>query len=384
MNKMRSKIVAVAMIAIFVSAIFAAASVQSASPVKVTTQAYATPPTTTLKLMNGTYVNGWNTTVVNMNLTAVKGTALDVVKGIWYKLDIYNVTTKAWDALKPLTNYTKTEGKSGKNVSIWTNGTIRISYNATVWNATQAGLYNETAKLKTINVDMNAPTMVTPVLTGTAGTLNWYKSNVSILLTPSNDTAKWWINNSGLKNTVYTIGPAAAVTKTWANKSEAAAGVNFTVSVQGTTLVNYSSSDNASNEVKANVTVKIDSVAPTTTAANAAVTVAYYTFTATDVSSGVATVVVNGTTVTAVAGVYNVSVTDGENTLVINITDVAGNVLSKTVTINATIAVDNTTDYTMYIIIIVVIVVVVVVVAVLMMRKGKGKAAEAPAAEEKS
>jgi hypothetical protein len=333
--------------------------------------------------MNGTPMGGvWNTTAVKINLTSVRGDAFNNVTGIWYKLDIWNNGT--WVAQKAWTNYSV----SGKNVSIATNGTIRISYNATVYNFTSKGYFNETTKLKTLYIDMNAPTMDAPVLVGTAGNLGWYKSAVNVTLKASNDSAKWWLNSSGLKSTTYKIGTAAANVTTYVNMTDMAAGVKFVVSAQGTTSVNYSSMDNASLMVEGatNLSIKIDSVAPTTDAADAAITTENYTFTAADATSGVASVAVDGTAVTAVNGTYKVVLTDGSHTLNITVTDVAGNVLTKSVTVNVTLtpAVVESDNTMLYIIIIVIIVVVVVVVAVMMMRGKKGKAAEAPAADEKS
>jgi len=374
-NVRKNKIVVIAMMAVFIGAIFAtalSASVLSTSPVRVMPLAFSTTPSTTMKLNNATPVaNGWNTTAVKVNLSATVAQDAEAIRGMWYAIDTWNMNGSVWTA-GSWTKYNATPA----GFMLTQNGSYKIRFNAT-----DAGWDNETTNSTIVNLDLVNPTHVVSTPSTSWSIIPYVHVNV----TGVNDTAKWWINSSGANKTVYTIGSAAAVTKYYQNESTAAAGVSINVTTQGVNVVNITSYDKAGNTVKAtNLSVKIDSVAPTTTAANAAVTVAYYTFTAADASSGVATVVVNGTTVTAVAGVYNVSVTDGENTLVINITDVAGNVMSKTVTINATIAAENTTDYTMYIIIIVVIVVVVVVVAVLMMRKGKGKAAEAPAAEEKS
>jgi len=392
-NGKNTKMFAIAMMAVFIGAIFASAwsaSVLSTSPVKVITLAVGKDPSTTLKLSEGLpSVGGWNTTKVNVTLTTVRAAQVDNddrIQGVWYQFEKWNVSTGAWAVIKPWTNYTIVNN----TISIWTNGTIRISYNAT-----DKGGDTEVTNTTIVKIDMSAPTMTAPVLTGTTGNFGWYKSQVNITL-KANDTDKW-INSSGLKNTVYSIGSAAAVNKTYVNQTEMAAGVTFDVSAQGTTLVNYSSSDNASNEVKKNLTVKIDSVAPTMTLPGAALKTKYFNFTATDATSTVSTVTVSidgaaATTVTGASGAYSINtLTAGTYNVTVTVTDVAGNSASETVKVTVTL--DTATDYTMYIIIIVIIVVVVVVV-VLMMRKGKGKAADvdvpadapaaAPAVDEKS
>jgi hypothetical protein len=379
-NVRKNRIVAIALMAVFIGAIFAtalSASVLSTSPVKVMPLAFSVTPSTTLKLQNGTpSANGWNTSAVKVNLTATLAQDAEAIRGMWYSIDKFNVTTSLWAASQGWTKYNATP----QGFWMTQNGSWRIKFNST-----DAGWHNETTNSTIVKIDQVAPTQTVSTVS-----TSWYiKDFVLVNVTGVNDTAKWWMNSSGANKTVYTIGTASAVTKYYQNESTGAAGVSINITTQGVNVVNITSYDKAGNKVNTSATVKIDSVAPTTDAASANVTKGWYTFTASDVSSGVATVVVNGTTVTAVGGVYNVTVTNGVNTLVINITDVAGNVLSKTVTITATITPATTpTDWTTIIIIVVIVVVVVVVLAVVMMRRKGGKAPaaaeEAPAAEEKS
>jgi hypothetical protein len=385
-NRKNAKIAAIAVMAIFIGAIFAAAwsiGAISALPVKVTPLAGGTDPVTTLKLLNGTpVVNGWNTTTVNMNLTAVRAGQVDNddrIAGIWYRLDTWNKSAGAW-VVGTWTNYSVTNLTRAINL----NGTIRINYNAS------DHLDDETTQTKIVMIDMTAPTTTATITGGTAASNGWYKSQVNITLKADNDT-DMIVNKSGLKSTTYQIGAVAAVTKTYVNQTDMAAGIAINVSAQGITLVNYSSKDNATNEALANVTVKIDSVAPTMTlpAAASTLTGMYFNWTGTDASSGIDhyLVSVNGAAATTVTPGTNGSgsvllTVAGSNNVTVTAVDVAGNEVTQSVTVTATAAA--TTDYTMYIIIIVIIV-VVVVVAVLMLRKGKGKVAEAPAeAEEKS
>lgn len=378
----RTKIFAIAMMAMFIGAIFAAAcSVGVLSALPITPLSTSTPPVTTMKLMNGTpVVNGWNTTAVKMNLTAVPGDvdANDAIKGIWYRIDTYNNFTNAW-VTGSWVNYST----SGKNVTIKTNATIKINFNASDY------LENEVTQTKILNIDMRAPVTTATITAGTAGDNGWYKSKVNFTVKADNLVE---VNQSGLLNTKYKIGAAALATVTYVNMTDMAAGKKLNVSAQGSTLVEFYSTDNASNvEVTKNITIKIDSVAPTlalTQTNGSTITTRNITWTATDATSGVDhyLVSVDGGAAVTVAGTANgtelaASITNAQHNITVTAVDAAGNSVSKTVTLTVNIAAVGT-DYTMYIIIIVVII-VIVVVAVLMMRRGKGKAAEAPATEEK-
>jgi len=380
--RISAKAKTIAVIAIFVAAIFAAAfsvSVLSSTPVKVIPLAGGTAPTTSMKLTNGTpVVKGWNTTKVVMNLTAARGGTDndDRIRGIWYKLDAWNTTSAAWD-LGTWVNYTKVN----KTVNITTQGTVRINYNASDY------LDNEATKLKTIFVDTVAPTATATVTTGTAASNGWYKSNVTVLITTTNDTLKYR-NTSGLNSTSYKIGTGSAVTKIIKNETEKAAGVNITVSAQGSNNVTYWSSDNATNKVEKNLIVKIDSVAPVLSlpADASTLTDLWFNWTATDASSGIDHYMVSVDGATAVSNTNgSIKLTGGAHDVNVTAVDVAGNQATKSVNVTAT-APAGGLDMTMIIIIVVIIVVVIALVAVMMMRKGKkgAVAEEAPAAEEKS
>lgn len=380
--RISAKAKTVAAIVILVAAIFAAAfsvSALSSTPVKVIPLAGGTAPTTTLKLTNGTpVVKGWNTTTVVMNLTAVRGGTDndDRIRGVWYRLDTWNITAGNWK-LGTWVNYTV----ANKTVDITTQGTVRINYNSSDY------LDDETTKIQTIYVDTVGPETTATITAGTAGANGWYKTKVNITLAANNDTSKI-VNMSGLNSTTYKIGSASSVTVTYVNQTDMAAGIKINVSAQGITKVNYSSKDNATNVVAANITIKIDNVAPTLTlpADASTLTALWFNWTATDASSGIDHYLVSVDGAAATTNTNgSIKLTGGAHEVNVTAIDVAGNQVTKSVNVTAT-APAGGLDMTMILIIVVIIIIVIAVVAVMMMKKGKkgAVAEEAPAAEEKS
>ena len=94
--------------------------------------------------------------------------------------------------------------------------------------------------------DVTPPTTTT-TKTGTLGTNGWYISDVAVQLTAT-DT------DSGVKNTVYSL-DKGTTWKTYAS--------SFTISTEGTTTVQYYSTDNVGNkEATSTLNIKIDKTAP--------------------------------------------------------------------------------------------------------------------------
>jgi len=421
MKKMRTKVTAIAMMAMFIGAVFAAVcslGIPSGMPATVLYTGDGWAPVTNITYSSKVIgTNGWNVTSVVINLTAsdqqgdppaYDGTKSDV-NYTEYRIDTLNGATGVWTTGTWKMYYSiKVAGGAkwlwAKNVTLTNNnGTVKFNYrsvdfdgnNETV-NRLGTGLKNVTFKF-----DQNKPT-TTATVGGTA-TNGWYRAATNVTLKASDATSvdPQVKNNSGLLSTTYRLSTASSpTTVTYVNKTDMAAGVlvNITTTTQGTITLNYSSKDNASNvfEGATNVTIKMDSVAPTLADLpddDEALTAGYFNFTADDATSKVSTVEISvdgGTavTLTAVGKNYSKQLDAGTHNVTITVTDNAGNSVSQTVS-NVTVAGAEPpvtpTDYTIYIIIIVIII-VVVVVAVLMMRRGKGKAPveEAPAAEEKS
>ena len=374
--RISAKAKSVAAVMTVIVAILAAAfsvSVCSSLPVGAHILSAGTPPVTTLEITNGT-----------MNLTAAQNQTTpdddDNVSGIWYSLDVWNTTSNAWD-IGDWTNYT---AAGGVNVTL-PQGTVRINYNAT-----DIGQENEITNTTIEEIDTVAPTASAAITSGTAASAGWYKSNVTVLISTTNDTivAGYHRNSSGLNSTSYKIGTGSTVTTIIHNETERLAGVNMTVSAQGVNNVTYWSSDNATNKVAKNILVKIDSVAPTLTLPTdgSTLTALWFNWTGADASSGIAKYTVS---IDGAAAVNNtngsIKLTGGSHNVTVTAIDVAGNSVSKSVTVTAT-APAGGIDMMLIIIIVVVIVVVIAVVAVMMMKKGKkgAVAEEAPAAEEKS
>ncbi|HEC35830.1 MAG TPA: hypothetical protein ENI39_04775, partial [Anaerolineae bacterium] len=170
-----------------------------------------------------------------------------------------------------------------------------------------------------VETDLEPPVTRHVVLSGTAGNDGWYRSAVQIGLSASD---AW----SGVATTGYRIDGGS-----WQ-----AYGGPFTVSGDGTHTVEYRSTDNAGNvEATQTLTVRIDTVPPSTTASADCSTPGNggwcrgpvdVTFSASDAGSGVDATQyrIDGGSWQAYFGPFIIS-TDGDHTVEFYSVDVAGN-----------------------------------------------------------
>ena len=179
------------------------------------------------------------------------------------------------------------------------------------------------------------PPVTTYSISGTAGADGWYRSSVLVALT-ANDA-------SGVASTFYRVDGGG-----WTEYS-----VPFPVSGEGTHTIEYNSTDTVGNgEATHTASVKIDTVAPTTTTSytgtlsgswyTSAVTV---TLAATDATSGVAAVSyrLDAALWTEYTAPFSISA-EGTHALEYNATDVAGNIeTTQTDTLNIDVTGPTTT-----------------------------------------
>ena len=187
----------------------------------------------------------------------------------------------------------------------------------------------ETAKSTVVYVDNMAP-ITNYSLIGTLGDAGWYKSNVIVNLTSSDD-------GSGVNKTYYKIGAG-----NWSEYT-----TPFTISEEGQTTIYYYSIDKLGNvEANKSITIKIDKTAPTaihsivgTLVEGKYTTDVTISFTASDATSGVKEIryKVDGTNyvISGSYGSYAVS-SEGSHTVEYYAVDNAGNACS-TATISFTI-----------------------------------------------
>ena len=174
-----------------------------------------------------------------------------------------------------------------------------------------------------LQIDTVAPTTTAAVTAGTLGNHGYYTTTTTVAITPF-DSA------SSVSSTSYRIDGGS-----WNSYS-----VPFTVTGDGTHTVTYYSVDNAGNtQSNQTLTVKVDTVAPTTTAAVTSGTLGnngYYTTTPTitispaDATSGVATTSyqIDGGSVTPYTAPFTVS-GQGTHTVTYYSVDNAGNTQSN-------------------------------------------------------
>jgi predicted RNA-binding protein with TRAM domain len=324
------------------------------------------PPQTTLAALipaTPSGEQGWYKTDVSMNLTAIDfGTPSPV--GV--NTTEYRINGGAW------MNYSTT----GMNVTIDQSGVnstgfVRIDYRS--WD--HDGNV-EPFNTRYIKIDELAPTTTGTMTSGTAGSNGWFTSSmVGITLTAA-DAA----NGSGLNWTAYRNGTSGSFIKF----NYTVESVTLSYTGDGTRKIEVYSVDNATNvETNKNVSVNIDTVAPTLaiTQANGtsfASATPGINWTAADATSGLdhfevsidggAATTVNGTELGTVLS----SLTNGQHNVTVKAVDVAGNSMTKTVTITVSAAGDNTL---LILAIVAGIIIAAAIAATMMMmrRKGKGK-----------
>jgi PKD repeat protein len=179
----------------------------------------------------------------------------------------------------------------------------------------------ETAKSTVVYVDNMAP-ITNYSLIGTLGDAGWYKSNVIVNLTSSDD-------GSGVNKTYYKIGAG-----NWSEYT-----TPFTISEEGQTTIYYYSIDKLGNvEANKSITIKIDKTAPTaihsivgTLVEGKYTTDVTISFTASDATSGVKEIryKVDGTNyvISGSPGSHTVS-SEGTHTVEYYAVDNAGNACS--------------------------------------------------------
>lgn len=336
----------------------------------VTTYTYVgdgAPPETTSTLTPATPSGGqgWYNANVSMNLTA---TDFGTPSSAGVNTTEYRLNGGAW------VNYSAT----GKNVTIGqsnVNATGWVRIDSRSWD--KDGNVEPSLNTRWIRIDTLAPTTTGTMTSGTAGNNGWFTSSlVSITLTAA-DAA----NGSGLNWTAYRNGTSGSFIKF--NYTEDSVMLNY--SGDGIRKIEVYSVDNATNmETTKNVSVNIDTVAPTlaiTQANGTSVSSATPTinWTASDATSGLDhfEVSVDGGAATTVSGTALGTIlstlTDGQHNVTIKAVDAAGNSVTKSVTITVSAA---GADNTLLILAIVAIVIIAAAVAaMMMMRRNKGKGA---------
>jgi len=167
-----------------------------------------------------------------------------------------------------------------------------------------------------------APPATQAALSGSAGVEGWYRSEVSVALSASDNGC-----GSGVKEIVYGLSGAST-----GGGTVTASEASFVIAAEGKTALTYSATDLAGNAEAAHaITVGVDKTAPIVSYTGNALTYAVdqmvsITCSASDSLSGVLS-----TTCADVAGpAYSFSV--GENTYSSTATDKAGNLGSGTMT----------------------------------------------------
>lgn len=368
LRQMRTRLLTVALTMVLISSMFVAAlsfGIFSSTPMGAIAFASAAWPTNDAVLnpalpngVNGD--NGWYKSNVMMNLTATPAS----------NTTEYRLNTGTWVNYSAL-NANVTLGQS----NVMTNGSIKIDWRSwDVANATWTGTNTTWIKLDAI-----APTTTAATTVGTAGSHGWYTSAVVNISISATDNA----NGSGVNWTAYRNGTSGSYTTFKLINATTNASRTLSYSGEGIHVVEFYAVDNASNqEVTKNVSVKIDTVAPTLTITQTngtSFTSATPTinWTASDATSGVDhfLVSVDGGTATTVAGTalgtILASLANGDHNVTITAVDAAGNSAAKSVTITVSAA---AADNTLLIVAIVVIIIIVILAIVMMMRR-KGKSA---------
>ena len=385
-NPIRTKLFVVATTMVLLCAVFAAVSLGmfGGLPVRAIVAADGVLPIQNITLvspaLNGNATAGilgnstgwahseWYVEDVTLNFTAVDG-AVNATTGKHDKINLtqYRINEGTW------INYT------GVNVTL--NQTMTgEDGNITVEVKSMCNGDNSSTQRITVWLDTAAPVVTTALVTGTAGTNGWYKSaNVSVKLAVM-DT-----NGSGV-NTTY-----------WKNGTEAIKSVlsnqtlpTFLMIGEGTHALTACAKDNASNNgTMKDISIKIDSVAPTLNMTNASgaisVNKSTISWTASDATSGIDhyEVKVGTGAFVSVGNVLSYQLTGlavGNNTVTVKAVDKAGNSVDKTIYLTVSTPAAGT-DMTMILVILAIIVVIVIVVVMMMKRKGKSPV-DVVAAEE--
>ncbi|MGZ4112628.1 MAG: OmpL47-type beta-barrel domain-containing protein, partial [Tumebacillaceae bacterium] len=259
-----------------------------------------TAPTTTVTPSDAANDNGWYNKDVTLTLSAtdsgsgVASTEYSLTDGIWQP---YN---------GPITI-------SGESTT-----TVQVRSIDTAGNA-------EAAQTVTINVDKTAPTTTaTPAAAPNAN--GWYNQDVAIALNGVD-------SNSGVGSTEYKLG----------NGDWTAYNGALTISTEGTTDVQYRSTDKAGNvETAGSLSVQLDKTAPTATLTQSGSAVhnvnsdgtVSFNLTATDNGSGVASqeLSLDGKAIANNASITALSLGLGAHTVDVKVTDKAGNVSTQSYT----------------------------------------------------
>jgi len=177
---------------------------------------------------------------VEVNIDNIKPITTSNITNSWYKDDV-NVLLSPSDhgsgidkTFYTINGYDLVEGTSFR---VSNEGVTKVSFNS----IDKAGNIEDVNTVE-VKIDKTAPITTSNVKN------SWYKANVNVLLSPSD-------NGSGVDKTYYSI-----------NGSDFVEGTSFSVSEEGVTKVSFYSIDKAGNieEVK-NVEVNIDKTAPITT-----------------------------------------------------------------------------------------------------------------------
>jgi hypothetical protein len=279
----------------------------------------------------------------NINIDTVKPVTTDSLSGTqgsknWYTSASVSVTLTASDAISGVAATYYTLDGGGQQTYA---GAFAVSgegsHKVTFWSVDAAG-NTEAAEADSFKIDSVKPA-TTDSLSGTLGSSGWYTSaSVSVTLTASDAT-------SGVAATYYTLDGGARQTY---------AGSAFAVSGEGTHHITFWSVDAAGNAETAQLdTIKIDSVAPTTSIglSGAPGTTGWYTsgvtvtLTPGDATSGVTATsfVLDGASAQSYTGPFAVS-GDAVHTVQYQSADAAGNqeaIKTKTIPIDTTAPVLN-------------------------------------------
>ncbi|MEM4263171.1 MAG: hypothetical protein QXY98_05495 [Thermoplasmata archaeon] len=257
-----------------------------------------------------------------------------------------NATWSAWETFATSKNWDLGSGDGTKTVY----AEFLDKYGVSVF-------YNDS-----IVLDSTAPTTSIASKVGTLGNNSWYRSEVTVTLNASDAT-------SGVNTTKYRIGVGA-----WQTYSG-----SFTVGTEGINNISFYSVDNVGNaESLSSISIKIDSVAPSSVAEKSGSTVS---ISASDATSGVAITYyrIDGGAWQEYSAAFEVTEA-GNHTVEYYSIDVAGNAESK-----KTIYVENAVGADMLTIgltIIVIIIIIAIIVALMMKRKKEPKKEESE--EQKS
>jgi large repetitive protein len=262
------------------------------TPLSVIAQFDTTPPVTFHSLSGTLGNNGWYRSAVTVTLSASDS-------GSGVAATYYRINGSAW------TTYS-----GAFTVSV--QGASTVDYYSIDWMGN-----NESPKTVQIKIDTVAPAS-TASASGTLGNNGWYRTSVSVFLSSSDAT-------SGVANRYYRLNGGSWTTYTGA----------FTVSSQGSNLVEYYATDSAGNvESAKSLSIKIDTVNPSSAYAlsgtlgnngwfRSSVTVA---LSASDGASGVASTLyrINGGSWATYSGSFTIS-GQGTSTVEYYSTDNAGN-----------------------------------------------------------